>query len=115
MIRHPFTVAVFIILMLLPLSENARAASRGEIEAGVNSTLRTLYRTVGGSAELAAEASGVLVFPTVYKAGFGIGGGIRRGRTQTRQADSCLLQHGFSIGRIPIGRSGEIRCHHVHD
>jgi lipid-binding SYLF domain-containing protein len=52
----------------------SRAASAGEINAGVNSTLDLLYRKISGTQALAAKAAGVLVFPTVIKAGMGIGG-----------------------------------------
>jgi len=53
---------------------NCKAATREEINAGVNRALTQLYRTVPGSRGLARKAAGVLVFPTIYKAGFGIGG-----------------------------------------
>jgi lipid-binding SYLF domain-containing protein len=65
-----------LIAMLLVLAGGApsRAASAGEINAGVNSTLDLLYRKISGTQALAAQAAGVLVFPTVIKAGMGIGG-----------------------------------------
>ncbi|QGZ59108.1 BPSL1445 family SYLF domain-containing lipoprotein [Paraburkholderia acidiphila] len=50
------------------------AAKRHEIDAKVNATLSRLYETVKGSKELVAKADGVLVFPTVIKAGFVAGG-----------------------------------------
>jgi len=43
------------------------------IDADVDSTLQRLYATVGGSRELVAKASGVLVFPAVIQAGFVVG------------------------------------------
>ncbi len=52
----------------------AVAATAKEINAGVNKTLSQLFSTVGGTRDLANRAAGVLVFPTVYKAGLGIGG-----------------------------------------
>jgi lipid-binding SYLF domain-containing protein len=42
--------------------------------ASVRGTLDLLYRRYPGSQELVARSAGVLVFPTVVKAGFGIGG-----------------------------------------
>ncbi|MFP4894992.1 YSC84-related protein [Paraburkholderia sp. EG304] len=50
------------------------AAKRQEIDAKVNETLTRLFETVGGSKELVSKASGVLVFPSVIKAGFVAGG-----------------------------------------
>src|SRR5262249_35667642 len=60
--------------VLLQSHTPGKAASRGEINAGVNATLERFYWQVPGSQALVARAAGVLVFPTVIKAGFGIGG-----------------------------------------
>lgn len=58
---------------VLPVRET-KAASASEINAEVSATLRKFYRNVGSARELASQAAGILVFPTVIKAGFGIGG-----------------------------------------
>jgi len=50
------------------------AEKRAEINKGVDATLTELYSSVPGSRELVAKARGVLVFPSVIQAGFGIGG-----------------------------------------
>lgn len=69
-----------------PIPE-ARAASAAEIEADVDETLRRFFRQVGSARALADKAVAMLVFPTVVKAGIGIGGEYgegalrRRGRT----------------------------------
>ena len=49
-------------------------SKRAEIDQGVDATLARLYSSVSGSRELVAKARGVLVFPSVIQAGFGIGG-----------------------------------------
>ena len=49
-------------------------ASAAKINANVRATLNQFYRHVPGGRNLARSAAGVLVFPTVIKAGFGIGG-----------------------------------------
>ncbi|SAL03208.1 lipoprotein [Caballeronia calidae] len=56
-------------------TEQAAGAAdlRRSIDADVDSTLQRLYSTVGGSRELVAKASGVLVFPSVIQAGFIVG------------------------------------------
>lgn len=70
--------AVYIVLIaavaLLQSHAPGKAASAGEINAGVNATLQQFYHQIPGSQALAARAAGVLVFPTVIKAGIGIGG-----------------------------------------
>lgn len=51
-----------------PLSEEAK-----KLEREVNATLKTFEKTTGAT-KVIREAKGVLVFPNVYKAGFGLGG-----------------------------------------
>ena len=52
----------------------SEAASAAEIEADANETLHSFVRQVPGARELATKAAGILVFPSVVKAGIGIGG-----------------------------------------
>lgn len=52
----------------------AAAVSAAGINAGVNATLRDFAWRVRGARGLLNRAAGVLVFPTIIKAGFGIGG-----------------------------------------
>ncbi|WP_168788341.1 BPSL1445 family SYLF domain-containing lipoprotein [Paraburkholderia aromaticivorans] len=49
-------------------------SKRREIDAKVHGTLSKLYANVKGSRELVDKANGVLVFPSVIKAGFVAGG-----------------------------------------
>jgi lipid-binding SYLF domain-containing protein len=51
-----------------------QAASAGEINRDVTATLDRLYWQITGTRELGARAFGILVFPTIIKAGWGIGG-----------------------------------------
>jgi len=51
-----------------------KAASAAAIDANANETLHSFVRQIGGAKELAHKAAGILVFPSVVKAGFGIGG-----------------------------------------
>jgi len=59
---------------LIQANVPSEAATGPEINASVIATLDHFYRQVPGSQALAARAAGVLVFPTVLKAGVGIGG-----------------------------------------
>jgi len=52
----------------------AAAASAKEIDVGVDVALERFQRNVKGAKEFLKSAKGVLVFPKIYKAGFGIGG-----------------------------------------
>jgi lipid-binding SYLF domain-containing protein len=52
----------------------AEAASAAKIDAEANETLHSFVRQVPGARELANKAAGILVFPSVIKAGFGFGG-----------------------------------------
>ena len=54
--------------------ETASAASAKEIDGRVKETLERFYDEVKNGKQLMKKAKGTLVFPKVYKAGFGIGG-----------------------------------------
>lgn len=54
--------------------EPAEAATAIEIDAEVVAALSRFYQEIPVGQELAAKAKGILVFPQVIKAGFGIGG-----------------------------------------
>lgn len=58
------------------------AASSTEIDIGVSETLKRFRADVPGGSEFLQRASGVLVFPKVIKAGFGIGGEYGEGALQ---------------------------------
>jgi lipid-binding SYLF domain-containing protein len=49
-------------------------ASTAEIDADVDATLNSFEAQVQGARELAVKAAGILVFPSVVKAGIGFGG-----------------------------------------
>ena len=51
-----------------------------EIDAEVQSTLAEFFAKVGFARALANRSVAILVFPTVLKAGFGIGGEYGKGR-----------------------------------
>lgn len=52
----------------------AHAASREQLDAEVREAVKDLYEHSSAAKELAARASGMLIFPAVYKGGIGIGG-----------------------------------------
>ena len=70
-----FVFCTFIIASLnLTISTVAHAASATEIDIGVKETIKRFKKEIPGGAEFLKKAKGVLVFPSVIKVGFGIGG-----------------------------------------
>lgn len=63
---------------------DAKAASARQIDADVRSTIDRFYSQIGGAQELANKSYGILVFPSVVKAGFGIGGEYGEGALMVR-------------------------------
>jgi lipid-binding SYLF domain-containing protein len=75
--RNPKTMAILSIMLLVGLAAAApcvHAASAHVIDAKVDDALTEFYQTVKAGKELVGQAKGVLVFPSVIKAGIGIGG-----------------------------------------
>ncbi|MFO1406323.1 MAG: lipid-binding SYLF domain-containing protein [Steroidobacteraceae bacterium] len=71
--KHTYTRRLLVALaLLLPLS--LHAASRADLDASSKRVLEKLLADVPAAAALNAKAVGVLVFPSITKAGFMIGG-----------------------------------------
>lgn len=89
--------------LLLGAARGANAASAYEIDADVDNALGHFYRTVGGARELVRDAAAVLVFPSVVKAGMGIGGeygegALRRGGHTEAYYNTVSASFGFQLG-----------------
>ena len=69
-----FCLALVAALTLVAEPYPGEAASAAKLEAAANETLHSCVRQVPGARELASKATGILVFPSVVKAGFGFGG-----------------------------------------
>jgi lipid-binding SYLF domain-containing protein len=98
-----FCIAVVAALTFLVGSAPGRAADAREINASVNATLDRFYRQIPGARELSARATGVLVFPTVLKAGFGVGGeygegAMRVGGKTVGYYNTISASFGFQLG-----------------
>lgn len=72
--RSAIYIIAIAVLALFASNAPGRAGSAGEINAGVRATLDQMYRQIPGTRALAGRAAGILVFPTIVKAGIGIGG-----------------------------------------
>ena len=67
-------ISLFLLLASIFLTSNALAASAQEIDAKVDATLKIFKAQVPGAAQYLSVAKGVLIFPSVFRAGIGIGG-----------------------------------------
>lgn len=83
------SIALFSLCAIFMSAHESRAASAHEIDASVHETLEQFFYKVGGARELANKAAGILVFPSIVKAGFGVGG---------EYGEGALLIHGRNAG-----------------
>lgn len=63
---------LFLCLLITPLF--SFAASKEEIDAKVQETLKTFFQFSSAGESLTNKSSGILVFPSIIKAGFVVGG-----------------------------------------
>jgi lipid-binding SYLF domain-containing protein len=96
-------IALFALLALIAVAPKSEAASAREIDAGVNATLDTFFYKIRGARELAHKSVGILVFPSVVKAGFGIGGEYGEGALRVRGGsvgyyNTVSASFGFQLG-----------------
>lgn len=79
--------------------ETARAASAAEIDAEANATLNRFFQRVANGRELANKAQAILIFPSIVKAGIGIGGEYGEGVMHVRgQTSGYYNIVGASVG-----------------
>jgi lipid-binding SYLF domain-containing protein len=87
-----FMLSITLCCGMLAFSQALLAASAEEIDAKVNSALQLFYEKVGPAKELSGKAKGILVFPDVIKAGFGIGGEYGEGALRIGGLLSSIIQ-----------------------
>jgi len=97
-------LATCLVCILGSLLANAsHAASAKEIDTSVDVALERFYKEVKGAKEFAQSAKGLLVFPRVIKAGFGIGGeygegALRIGGKTVDYYNTAAASIGFQLG-----------------
>ena len=91
------------------------AASAAVINADADATLHSFVRQYPGAQELGNKAAGVLIFPSLLKAGFGFGGEYGERTPAHSWKGRRLLQPGFSLIRFSNRCASPVRHHHVHD
>ena len=101
--RKMISLVALSIAGIIASNLGAEAASGASLDAQVAATLRDFHRHVRGTRELVANAAAVLVFPSVVKAGIGIGGEygegalLARGR-QPEYYNTASASFGFQLG-----------------
>ena len=78
-------LALLATLVSAGAASRSEAASKARIDANVEVTLKEFFARVRGSRELVSKSAAVLVFPSVIKAGIGIGGEYGEGALLTRE------------------------------
>ena len=68
------TRMVWGVALALLVAANTWAASKEEIDAEVREAVQNFYKHTSAGKELSQKAAGMLVFPSVVKAGIGVGG-----------------------------------------
>jgi lipid-binding SYLF domain-containing protein len=87
--RRSVLIALLSMFALIVPAPTTEAASAARIDDEVESTLLDFFFRVRGSRQLFAKAAAVLVFPSVIKAGMGIGG---------EYGEGALLIRGKTVG-----------------
>ena len=103
--ERTFLAAKFLFLLLIFFisSSMAFAESAKEIDISVDVALEQFHQDVWGAKEFLKSAKGVLVFPSVLKAGFGIGGeygegALRIGGKTVDYYTTAAASIGFQLG-----------------
>ncbi len=105
MTRNWLWAVLFCLLAVLIPAPSTEAASGYEIDAGVDETLDRFFYRIGGARELARKSVGILVFPSIVKAGFGFGGEYGEGALRLRGERGSVAYYntisasfGFQLG-----------------
>lgn len=96
-------VALLGLLLVAVTGQTAKAASAAALDADARATMDKFFYSVSGARELANKAEGILVFPSVVKAGMGIGGEYGEGVLYIRGAANAYYNVvsasiGFQLG-----------------
>jgi lipid-binding SYLF domain-containing protein len=100
---HSFCRVLTITLAFLFIAQNLFAASAREIDVSVDVALEKFYKEVPGSQGFTKKSKAVLVFPSVIKAGIGIGGeygegAMRIGGKTVEYYNTIAASIGFQLG-----------------
>jgi len=108
-IRIIGTAIILAMAAMTPMSQHpAMAASAAEINRDAAAALQTLYEGTPGAKELGAKAKGILVFPSIIKAGFIVGGQygegvLRKGGKTVGYYNTVAASYGLQAGAQAFG------------
>jgi len=96
-------LALLMATAILAYPCTSEAGSAAKIEADANATLHSFVHQAPGARELANKAAGILVFPSVIKAGIGFGGEYGEGMLLNQQRvvgyyNLVSASFGFQLG-----------------
>jgi len=103
MFRQLIWIAAISLFAIGTTAPTSHAASAPEIDSDVRATLDKFFYQIRGARDLANKSVGILVFPSVVKAGFGFGGEygegalLIRGRT-AEYYNTISASIGFQLG-----------------
>jgi len=101
-------LALALVVMPPMTVRTALAASAAEINRDANTALAKLYQTHPDTKKLGAQAKGILIFPSIYKAGFMFGaqygeGALRKGNKTVGYYNTLAASYGFQAGVQAFG------------
>jgi len=101
--RSPRTLLAAVLLVLVALASTAQAKSARQIDIEVDAAIKNFTLNVGGGQQFLNSAKGVLVFPSVLKGGFVVGGeygegALRVGGTTVDYYNTVSASIGFQLG-----------------
>ena len=77
-------LGMWILLLLVSFSQLSIAASKAEIDAQIDEVLQKFFEFSPAAKTLASKAEGILVFPSIVKAGWVIGGSYGEGALRVK-------------------------------
>ncbi len=111
MVKARLAAALLALALALTSSMTARpalAASAAEINTQANAVLAKLYEKHPDAKKMAAQAKAILIFPTIYKAGFMFGaqygeGVLRKGNKSVGYYNTVAASYGWQAGGQAFG------------
>ncbi|MCB2097622.1 MAG: hypothetical protein KDE05_08325 [Parvularculaceae bacterium] len=96
-------IVLAVFAALLAVTGAADAASKSKIDRRADKALAEFRDTIGGADSVLAKSAGVLIFPSVKKAGIGIGGeygegALRIGGKTVAYYNTAAASIGFQLG-----------------
>ncbi len=101
-------LALLLAVFVLIFPKIGAAATAGEIDRDVNIALSKLYKTTPAAKKLSKIAKGILVFPSIIKGGFIVGGqygegALRVNGESTGYYNTVSASYGLQIGAQSFG------------